>query len=93
MNVKMSKDDHLFQKSLNLAVLIVDGGTFIWDRADGIELHMQYGIVNNGGYFQIGTEEEPFCSGKALIKMYGHQRSINLPIYGAKVKLFDGNLI
>ena len=68
-----------------LAVLIVDGGTFIWDDADGIELHMHYGVVNNGGHFEIGTEEAPFCSGNALIKMYGHQRSVNLPIYGAKV--------
>ena len=57
----------------------------IWDRTGGIELHMQYGVVNSGGYFQIGTEEEPFCHGTALIKLYGHQRSINLPIYGAKV--------
>ena len=69
----------------HLAVLIIDGGKFIWAREDGIELHMDYGIVNSGGSFEIGTEEEPFCSGSALIKMYGHQRSINLPIYGAKV--------
>ena len=68
-----------------LAVLIVDGGKFIWDRTDGIELHMQYGVINNGGHFEIGTEDEPFCEGDALIMMYGHQRSINLPIYGAKV--------
>ena len=69
----------------HLAVLIIDGGTMIWARKGGIELHMDYGIVNNGGHFEIGTEEEPFCSGTALIKLYGHQRSINLPIYGAKV--------
>ena len=68
-----------------LAVLIIDGGKFIWDRKDGIELHMQYGVVNSGGHFQIGTEDEPFCEGNALIQLYGHQRSINLPIYGAKV--------
>jgi len=68
-----------------LAVLLIDGGTMIWDHSPGIELHMQYGIVNSGGHFQIGTEEEPFCEESALIKMYGHQRSINLPIYGAKV--------
>ena len=68
-----------------LAVLLLDGGRLIWDRKDGIELHMQYGIVNSGGSFEIGTEEEPFCPHKALIMLYGHQRSINLPIYGAKV--------
>ena len=68
-----------------LAVLIIDGGKMIWDRKDGIELHMQYGVVNSGGHFEIGTEDEPFCEGSALIQLYGHQRSINLPIYGAKV--------
>ena len=68
-----------------LAVLLIDGGTVLWDHKDGIELHTQYAVINNGGHFEIGTEERPFCAGKALIKMYGHQRSINLPIYGAKV--------
>ena len=68
-----------------LAVLLIDGGSFIWDRKDGIELHMQYGIVNAGGHFEIGTEDDPFCEGTAVIQIYGHQRSINLPIYGAKV--------
>ena len=75
----------LDESTPHLAVLIIDGGHMIWDRQDGLELHMDYGIVNSGGSFSIGTEEEPFCSGNALIKLYGHQRSINLPIYGAKV--------
>jgi hypothetical protein len=57
----------------------------IWDHSPGIELQFQYGIVNSGGKFQIGTEEEPFCEESALIKVFGNQRSINLPIYGAKV--------
>ena len=68
-----------------LSVLLIDGGTLIWDRSDGIELHMQYGIVNGNGHFEIGTEDDPFCSGNALMKLYGHRRSTNLPIYGAKV--------
>ena len=34
-----------------LKVLIIDGGTMLWDRQDGIELHMEYGIVNSGGSF------------------------------------------
>ena len=75
----------LDESTPHLAVLIIDGGHMIWDRQDGLELHMDYGVVNSGGSFSIGTEEEPFCSGNALIKLYGHQRSINLPIYGAKV--------
>ena len=69
----------------HLVALIIDGGKMIWDHQDGIELHMDYGVINNGGSFELGTEEVPFCAGNALIKMYGHQRSINLPIYGAKV--------
>ena len=68
-----------------LAVLVIDGGTLLWDRQDGIELHIQYGIVNSGGRIEIGTEENPFCPYKATMVVYGHQRSINLPIYGAKV--------
>ena len=68
-----------------LAVLIIDGGTLLWDHKDNIELHMHYGIVNSGGHFEIGTEEKPFCNKNALIMLYGHQRSINLPIYGSKV--------
>ena len=46
---------------------------------------MDYGVVNNGGHSDLGTEEDPFCSGNAFIKLYENQRSINLPIYGAKV--------
>jgi hypothetical protein len=76
-----------------LAVLIIDGGTVIWDRKDGIHLKAEYAIVTNDGYFQVGTEEDHFChpSGDrtipmvARITMYGHQRSVRLPIYGAKV--------
>ena len=75
----------LDESTPKLAVLLIDGGSMIWDRQDGIELHMEYGIINNGGHFEVGTEEDPFCAGNALIKLYGHQRSINLPIYGAKV--------
>ncbi len=32
----------------------------------------------------MGTKEQPFKH-KAIIQMYGHLRSIELPIYGAKV--------
>ena len=68
-----------------LSALVIDGGRMIWARKDGIELHLQYGIVTAGGSFEIGTEKDPFCSGKAKITLYGNQRSTNLPIYGAKV--------
>ena len=75
-----------------LAVLIVDGGTVIWDRAHGIHLQAEYVIVTNDGSFEIGTEDNLFCHDngrgtpmEAYITLYGHQRSIRLPIYGAKV--------
>jgi len=75
-----------------LAVLLIDGGTLIWDRTAGITLHAEYIIVNKNGHFEIGTEDDPFCgvddNGDRLtaeIVMYGHHRSIRLPIYGAKV--------
>ena len=68
-----------------LKLLLIDGGKMIWARKNGVELHMEYGVVNNNGSFEIGSEDELFCSGSALIKMYGHQRSVNLLIYGAKV--------
>ena len=68
-----------------LAVLLIDGGTLIWDRVDGIQLKAEYIIVTRNGHFEIGTEEEPFCPYKAEIILFGHHRSIRLPIYGAKV--------
>ena len=68
-----------------LKMLLIDGGKMLWARKGSVELHMEYGVVNNNGSFEIGSEDEPFCSGTALIKLHGHQRSMNLPIYGAKV--------
>ena len=44
-----------------LAVLIVDGGRVIWDRAHGIHLQSEYVIVTNDGSFEIGTEDNFFC--------------------------------
>ena len=44
-----------------LAVLLVDGGTVIWDRKAGITLHAEYVIITKNGHFEIGTEDEPFC--------------------------------
>lgn len=41
---------------------------------------------------QIGTEEEPFQH-KAIITLYGHLRSIELPIYGTKtIAVREGTL-
>jgi len=65
-----------------LSVLLIRG-SLIWDtEVDGIELNAEYIIIIDG-VFQLGTEDEPMLK-NAKITMYGHQRSIRLPIYGAK---------
>ena len=73
-----------------LSVLLLHGGTLLWDRKDGIKLRAQYVLITDNGHFEMGTEEEPLCGTaenpiNAEIELYGHQRSIRLPIYGAKV--------
>ena len=40
----------------------------------------------------MGTEEEPFAH-QAIISLYGHPRSLELPVYGTKaVALREGSL-
>ncbi|CAG5091675.1 Oidioi.mRNA.OKI2018_I69.PAR.g13192.t1.cds [Oikopleura dioica] len=72
-----------------LKVLLIQGGTLVWDRTDGIKLRAEYVLITDGGHFEIGNEHDPFCGTpeepiSAEIEMYGHHRSIRLPIYGAK---------
>ena len=51
----------------------------------------QYILVTDEGHFEAGTPEEPLCGTdpsnpiNAEIELFGHHRSIKLPIYGAKV--------
>jgi hypothetical protein len=47
-------------------------------------LNVEYIIIVDGGLLQIGTKENPFQH-NAVITMYGSVRSIELPIFGAKV--------
>ena len=74
-----------------LSVLLVQGGTLLWDRSDNITLRAQYVLITDEGHFELGTEEDPFCGAEienqinAEIEIYGHHRSIKLPIYGSKV--------
>ncbi|CBY36829.1 unnamed protein product, partial [Oikopleura dioica] len=74
-----------------LSVLLIQGGTLLWDRLSGIKLRAQYVLITDEGRFELGTEEEPFCLDEngdrmtADIKLFGHSRSVKLPIYGAKV--------
>lgn len=49
-----------------------------------VHLQSEYIVVSHGGAIEIGTEEEPYLS-EAQITLHGHVRSIELPIYGAKV--------
>ena len=66
-----------------LSVLIIRGGSLIWDiDQDGLELSAEYVVIVDG-HFEIGTEAEPMLN-QATITIYGHHRSIHLPIYGAK---------
>ncbi|XP_072177767.1 fibrocystin-L-like [Diadema setosum] len=65
-----------------LRVLLIEGGTLIFDEKD-LTLNAEYIIITEGGHFQIGTEEEPFQH-KATIVMHGHVRSTELPLFGAK---------
>ena len=72
-----------------LKALVVMGGTFEVDReieTEKVTLSAEYIIVTQEGKFIVGTEEEPYpCDKTAEIVLYGHRRSIQLPIYGAKV--------
>ena len=66
-----------------LGVLMIKGGTFIFDRKD-IHLQAKYILIVENGSLVIGTKEEPFQH-KAVITLHGHVRSKELPTYGAKV--------
>ncbi|CAF0745209.1 unnamed protein product [Adineta steineri] len=75
-----------------LKALIVDNATLIFDDNQDVSLSAEYILVVNGGRLQVGTEASPFQH-KAIITMYGQLRSIELPIYGAKVlALRDGTV-
>jgi len=74
-----------------LTVLLIQGGTLLWAHQDGIKLSSQYILITDEGRFEMGTPEEPLCGPdpanpiNADIELFGHHRSIKLPIYGAKV--------
>ena len=66
-----------------LSLLLIREGALVWDISkDNLQLNAEY-VVIVGGSFTLGTETAPMTN-KATIKLYGHQRSIHLPIYGAK---------
>ncbi|CAF4979579.1 unnamed protein product, partial [Rotaria socialis] len=67
-----------------LKALIIDNASLIFDDNQDVALNAEYILVVNGGRLQVGTETNPFQH-KGIITMYGHLRSIELPIFGAKV--------
>ncbi|TKC41541.1 hypothetical protein EI555_014575, partial [Monodon monoceros] len=72
----------LDQNTPILKMLLIQGGTLIFDEAD-IELQAENILITDGGVLQIGTEASPFQH-KAVITLHGHLRSPELPVYGAK---------
>jgi len=67
-----------------LKVLIIQNGSLTFDDYQDVSLSVEYILLIDGGRLQIGTAEKPF-EHKAVITIHGHRRSIELPIYGAKV--------
>ena len=64
--------------------VIIQGGSLIFDDNQDVNLNAEYIIIADGGSLQVGTRLVPFTH-KAKITMYGTLRSIELPIFGAKV--------
>ncbi len=49
-----------------------------------MSLNLEYLLIVDNGTLQIGTEQVPFKH-RAVVTMFGHVRSTELPIYGSKV--------
>ncbi|XP_036949440.1 PKHD1 like 1, tandem duplicate 1 isoform X2 [Acanthopagrus latus] len=65
-----------------LKMLLIQGGTLVFDEAD-IELQAENILIVDGGRLQIGQEGAPFQH-KAIITLHGNLRSPELPVYGTK---------
>lgn len=62
-----------------LKVLVIDNATLAFDDSQDVALNAEYIIIVNGGCLQVGTSSNPFQH-RGVITMYGHLRSIELPI-------------
>ena len=62
-----------------LKAVIIDNASLIFDDNQDVALNAEYILVVNGGRLKVGTETNPFLH-NAIITMYGHLRSIELPI-------------
>ena len=65
-----------------LNLILIEGQLIFEDSVD-ISLNVKY-LVINGGYMQIGTEDNPFLH-KATITLNGNILDPEIPLYGAKV--------
>uniref|UniRef100_G3NDK3 PKHD1 like 1 n=1 Tax=Gasterosteus aculeatus aculeatus TaxID=481459 RepID=G3NDK3_GASAC len=65
-----------------LKMLLIQGGTLVFDEAD-IELQAENILITDGGRLQIGQEGAPFQH-KAIITLHGNLRSPEIPVYGTK---------
>ncbi|XP_069115680.1 fibrocystin-L-like [Argopecten irradians] len=65
-----------------LKMLLIQGGELVFDEKD-VELKAENILITDGGHLQVGTDDEPFQH-KAILTLYGHHRSKELPIYGTK---------
>jgi len=64
--------------------VIIQGGALIFDDEQDVHLQSEYIVISDNGKLECGTETNPFKhNGK--ITMHGSLRSIELPIFGAKV--------
>ena len=71
-----------------LKALLIDNATLIFDDHQDVALNVEYIVIINGGRLQIGTASNPFQH-RAVITMYGHLRSIELPICKFRSKRFN----
>ncbi len=62
-----------------LKALVIDNATLIFEDSQDVSLNVEYIVLVNGGKLEVGTETNPFQH-EGSINMYGHLRSIELPI-------------
>ena len=68
-----------------LKMLLIDGGTLIFDEKSSPHLRAENIMLTNNGKLIIGESEiNPYRGKSARITMFGHLRSLELPIYGTK---------
>lgn len=85
--ILLDQDTHV------LKLIHIRGGNLIFDvEKPSLHLQAEYIIITNNGKLQVGTEDNPF-PGNATITLHGHQRSTEIPVYGAKtIALREGTL-